>query len=366
MLIKIIFLILFFLLIFEFILFPLIILLLDFLIKGKNYLKNNYEPDISVIVVTRNSSEYIKKRIENIKNSGYPNKKLEIILLIDKSTDETAKVVENIEEIKYFFSDKRLGKPALINKGVELSSKPIVVFTDDNVIFENQALNNLVKPFYYTDVFGATGSFTVKGKFFTEKIFQKLENMIKKLEGKFGLVIGGYGPIYAIRKQYFEKLPEDRLIMEDFINSINILKKGGKFVFVKHAKAYEEYNISNENDLLRKKRIGIGDSNALPFIWNLMKKRKNLLLYFFLFSHKLLRWFTAPILILLMLFNILIPYNGMDFYNIMFLIQFLIYLIAIILYLLKSKYGNFILGYFFLFWGFIVSKEEKRKPFWNI
>ena len=366
MLIKIIFFVLLGTLLYEFLLFPLILFLLGILKKKWDFSGINYEPSASIIIITRNSEKFIEKRIQNIIEQDYPKDKLEIIVIADKSNDGTGDILRTLKGIEYFVSPERRGKIPLLNKAIEISTNDIIILSDDNVSFEKNAVHELLKGFYYNDVHGVSGVFSVKSKIISEIFYQWFENSIKKAEGKYGVVIGAYGPIYAIRKKYFEKVPENKLLMEDFIITLNTLKKKGKFILAERALCYEEYNINPRNDLLRKKRIGVGNANSLSFIFDLMKRRKNLLLWFLIFSHKLLRWFTAPLLVLVLLFNMLIPYNGLDFYGIFFLAQVAIYLTGIILFLLKSKYANFILGYFFLFWGFLVSKEEKSKTFWDV
>ncbi len=365
MVIKILFFVFVFLIVYHYILFPIIVFLLNFLKRDRKDSDLKYTPKITVLLITKNSSGYIKERTANILRSDYPEKLIEIIVLVDKGLDNTEQIVKEIQGIRYFISENKVGKAALINKGIEMASNDIIGFTDDNTEFNKETISELVKPFYYQDVAGVCGKLKIKGASFTEKLYWNIETFYKSVQGKFGLVIGANGGNYAIRKKCLEKLPEDKLIMDDFINTLNVLKTKDKFVFAGKSIAYENYDKAVVNDLSRKKRIGIGDGNALFYIKELFKKRKNLLLYFFTFSQKILRWFMAPVQILFLISNMLLPIKGFDFFNIIFLIQFIFYLTGIALYKLKKSSAVIFLGNFALFYGIISPKKEKEIPYWE-
>ncbi len=328
--------------------------------------EKDYTPaSASVIVVTRNSADRISERVKNILERKYPGIELEVIVLADKSDDETARVVSALPGIVAYCSETRKGKAPLINIGAELAKGDILVFTDDNSAFEPGAIAELLKPFYYAGTGGACGRLILKGGNPAEKIFQNMENFFKSVEGKYGAVAGAYGSIFAIRKSKFVRLPEDRMIMDDFYTTLNVISAGDKFVFCKKAACTEAYNRTGKADLQRKKRIGTGNSNALPLIEATISTSRNLLFPFFIFSHKLLRWFTAPIMFLFFITNMMLPLENSAALFLLFAVQLIIYISSAVVAAAGMKIPNPPAAWLCLFMGFIEGKDIRSRPYWD-
>ena len=99
----------------------------------KNY---DYKPFVSILIPAHNEAKVIDKTIENISKLDYP--KFEIIVIDDRSTDDTAQVLENIcsqfENVKYFSRTKEAfaGKSAVLNDAMKIArGEAILVFDAD-------------------------------------------------------------------------------------------------------------------------------------------------------------------------------------------------------------------------------------------
>lgn len=99
----------------------------------KNYA---YQPFVSILIPAHNEAVVIDKTIENIMKINYP--KYEIIVIDDRSTDNTAQVLESIcsqyTNVKYFSrtQDAFPGKSAVLNDALKIArGEAILVFDAD-------------------------------------------------------------------------------------------------------------------------------------------------------------------------------------------------------------------------------------------
>lgn len=112
----------------------------------KNSPKN---PDFSLILPCYNESKHITSNVAEIinvlENSNY---KFEIILIDDKSLDNTIdfikKLAKKFNQIKYFFHQKNLGRGATVMDGIRRAKGDIVGFIDIDLEVAPQYIPYLV------------------------------------------------------------------------------------------------------------------------------------------------------------------------------------------------------------------------------
>lgn len=102
---------------------------------------------VSVITPVYNVEKYIKKTIESILAQSYD--KIEIILVDDCSTDNSAKIIhdmkENHPEIVYHLQEKNMGAGAARNKALELAKGQYVAFLDSDDLWKKQKIEKQIK-----------------------------------------------------------------------------------------------------------------------------------------------------------------------------------------------------------------------------
>jgi glycosyltransferase involved in cell wall biosynthesis len=91
-------------------------------------------PKISIIIPTRNRARYLKRGLDKILESDYPN--LEIIVMDGNSTDDTVQILKTYgDRITKWVSERDGGEYAALNKGIMWSTGDYIMhFTDDDVI----------------------------------------------------------------------------------------------------------------------------------------------------------------------------------------------------------------------------------------
>ena len=91
------------------------------------------KPDVSVIIPTYNQELYIARCLRSIIGQSFDEKKYEIILINDMSTDKTKKILNIFKEkIKIINNKKRFGLPKSINIGIKKSTGKYVVRLDSD------------------------------------------------------------------------------------------------------------------------------------------------------------------------------------------------------------------------------------------
>ncbi|MCJ7802193.1 MAG: glycosyltransferase [Candidatus Marinimicrobia bacterium] len=104
-------------------------------------------PTISVVVACFNVEHVIELCIKALLKQDYPKDKLSIIIVDDKSTDDTSKIIqifhenEQIKIVKHF---KNRGLAAARNSGIKASKSQIVGFIDSDMVVKNNWVNAMV------------------------------------------------------------------------------------------------------------------------------------------------------------------------------------------------------------------------------
>jgi len=137
-------------------------------------------PFISVIIPARNEEHTIRNCVESVYKNIYPKNQFEIIVVNDRSEDNTADILEeckkevsNLKIVSITESTKNhnlKGKPGALQKGAEAASGEIFLFTDADCIVGNNWLNKIVAAFSDKNV-GIVPSFTtIKAHNFFERL----------------------------------------------------------------------------------------------------------------------------------------------------------------------------------------------------
>nr|MBP7931098.1 glycosyltransferase [Chitinophagaceae bacterium] len=102
---------------------------------------------VSIIIPARNEEQNIGRCLDSILEQTLPNSQVEIIVVDDGSSDNTASIVrtyfkKNVRLLQ--LSDEVGGKKAALTKGIEIASHPLIVTTDADCIYPNNWLNTLL------------------------------------------------------------------------------------------------------------------------------------------------------------------------------------------------------------------------------
>lgn len=265
---------------------------------------------VSILIAAYNEEKVIREKLESIFNSDYPKDKIEVIVGSDASTDKTNEIIRSFPGVKLIEFTGRSGKVKIINHLVTLCRHDILILTDANVMFDKNTIQELTK--HFSDPRIALVDSNMQninqqgGISAAESTYIRGEVGIKNNEGKvFGMMMGPFGGCYAVRKSFYEPVPENFLV-DDFYVNMKVLEKGGKAISEINAKVYEEVPTDWKVEFKRKIRIATGSFQNLWTFYHLLF-RFNALSFCFL-SHKVLRWKGPFFMIGLYLSSLLIAW----------------------------------------------------------
>ncbi|MBA7628651.1 hypothetical protein ES703_36146 [subsurface metagenome] len=300
-------------------------------------------PFVSIIMAVHNEEEVISAKLKSIFNTHYPEKKLELIVGSDGSSDKTDEILNiysnDYESFRFHAFSERRGKPAVINELRDKAMGDVLIMTDAQVLFTPDTIFELVKHFKNEQI-GLVGANILNtrldksGISYQEWSFMSREIKLKYYEGKlWGTMIGAYGACFAIKNDYFTTVPEGYSV-DDFYLTMKVLERKKKCILEMKAIGYENVPNRLSEEFRRKIRIAAGNfQNLRTFIKLLWPPYTGLAFSFF--SHKVLRWLGPFFLLLLIISNIILAISN-PLYRIMLLIQGLFIISPIIDFLLRK------------------------------
>lgn len=279
--------------------------------KKRAYSVDSSLPMVSILIPAFNEESVIEDTILNKLNSRYPNDKLEVIVVSDESEDNTDAIVERLSidsavPIKLIRQTPRQGKTSGLNKAIDHCNGSIIVFSDANSIYDENAIHRLVEKFNDPAVGYVTGLMMYKtskdGTSLGCSAYMRYENFLRKYESIISSVVGVDGGIDAIRRDLFTRLNPDQL--PDFVQPLSVVKQGYKVAFAQDAILIEEALDDPAKEYRMRVRVSL---RAFWGLWD-MKSLFNPFRYGFfsvqLFSHKLLRYLAFIPQLLLFLSNV--------------------------------------------------------------
>lgn len=304
-----------------YVLFP---LLLARLARGKVQNPTVYAPDspdlpnVDILLAVFNEEQVIEEKIRSTFATTYPLNKLAFYIGSDNSTDQTNTLVAQLAtqhpQLQFRAFGQRTGKPGVIESLAQEATAPVLVLTDANVFFAPDTLYHLVKHFR-NDAIGQVGGNILnpehrsEGISGQEKAYLERENLIKYQEGVvWGTMIGAFGGCFAVRRACYHPAPAAFLV-DDFFISMAVLQDGYQAINELEAVCYEDVSDRLPEEFRRKARISAGNFQNLSAFRRMLWPPWQGVSFAF-WSHKVLRWLTPLLLLLMLLANAVLVAGG--------------------------------------------------------
>lgn len=350
--------------------------------KNSSISQQQYYPSVSFIVAAYNEEDCIERKILNSLEQNFPADKIEFIFITDGSTDSTTGIIEKYPAIHLLHSHERKGKSAALNRAVSNAKNEILIFSDANTILNKEACVQIAKHYIDKKVGGVAGEKKVispenenENAASSEGFYWKYESFLKKLDSDFYSVVGAAGELFSVRKELYQPVSPD-VILDDFVISMKIAQQGYRIVYEPNAFAMELPSFSIDDEKKRKVRIAAGGFQAIAMLPQALFFWKHFKLSFLYISHRVLRWTLTPLCLVLALLSnfILAVYSDIFFFKLMFILQALFYVSAVLYYFfpfLGRKFSVLKLPYYFsfmnisVFQGFLKFIQKKQSSAWE-
>jgi len=309
--------------------YPFVLYCLGFLRRRQIRLDAAYCPRVVFIISAHNEERIIREKIENSLALDYPKDRLRIVVASDGSVDATNDIVREYENrgvtLKAF--DRREGKSATLNRTVLGLEGDILVFSDANAFYREDAIRKLVRNMADEDIGCVVGklvylsnhSYVGKG----ESLYWRYESLLNGLESRLHSVLVGTGTIFAVRRELFRPLIRD--VANDFQLPAEVAARGYGVVYEREAIAYERSTFFFREEFSRKRRIIV---RGLTGFRALRGSFGGGFRIFQFVSRKLIRWWIGPLLPGLYAANLMLLSHPVCV--VLFVLQNLFYVLAIV------------------------------------
>jgi cellulose synthase/poly-beta-1,6-N-acetylglucosamine synthase-like glycosyltransferase len=308
--------------------------------RHKRLYEESEPPPVTLLISAFNEEDCIADKLDNSLLLDYPKELLEIIVISDASDDRTDDIVRGYADrgIKLLRMEDRGGKTLGLNAGVEKAQGAVIVFSDANAMYLEDAVRSLVAPYADETIGAVIGESTYiepdddSGR--SESLYWRYETAIKRYESEVGSVVGGDGAIYSVRKELFRPMSADAL--SDFVNPLQVVEQGRRCVYEPRAISVEEVAGSFEKEFKRKVRIV---NRAWRAVWRLrgmLNPIRHGAFSLRLWSHKVLRWLVPFMLVGAFVLNLALV-NQSPIYKATLLLQIIFYALAVVGFLNRGR-----------------------------
>lgn len=275
-------------------------------VKPVKLVDGSFTPSLTLIVAAYNEASVIEEKIQNTLQLIYPKDKLHIIFVTDGSTDNTASIITNYQQIQLLHKDGRSGKINAVHRAMGEVNTEIVVFTDANTFLNENALLRIAKHYINPKVGAVSGEKRVAIEANAdatagEGFYWKYESALKKWDAELYSVVGAAGELFSVRTDLYVAVEPDTLL-DDFMISMKIAMKGYKIAYDADAYATESSSENLKEEYKRKVRIASGGIQSIIRTSKLFNPFFRPLLGFQYVSHRVLRWTITPFLMILVVF----------------------------------------------------------------
>lgn len=268
-----------------------------------NINKKEITPFVSIIISAYNEEKDIAAKIENTLALDYPEDKFEILIGSDGSKDNTANIVKSLnnQKLKFYDFQENRGKTSVQNDLVADSKGDILVFMDAASFLTEGSLRKMVRNFADNRVGCVAGQlrFVDTDRNLTTQsqgLYWQYELAIRKLESRLGSLIGVDGPLYAVKKKYY--VPLEAKIISDLMTPLLILHQGKKVILEQEAFVEEKPTQKSKDEFSTRRRIILRGMVGIFSHKNILNPLKRPLISLQIFTHKILRWFVGPLILL--------------------------------------------------------------------
>lgn len=289
-------------------------------------------PEVTLMVCAYNEEDIIAEKMDNTRRLDYPSDRLHLVWVTDGSNDNTNVLLSAYPEVKVIYFPERRGKAAALKHGIKEIDTEIVMMTDANTMLNPEAVREVARLMQDPKVGCVSGEKKVMARSDSDEaaqgegLYWKYESTLKRLDSELYSAMGAAGELCVIRRQLMTDIPNDTLL-DDFIISMEIVKKGYKIAYTSNAYAMEYGSADLHEESKRKRRIAAGGLQSCWRLRSLMNPLRHPVVAFQFVSHRVLRWTITPVcLFALVPLNTLLVLSGEGIvYTIIWILQILFY-----------------------------------------
>jgi cellulose synthase/poly-beta-1,6-N-acetylglucosamine synthase-like glycosyltransferase len=253
-------------------------------------------PSASLLFCAYNEETSLPAKIDNLRRLKARHPDLEILVFDDGSADGTGDLLAAASDLLTLVRGPgRNGKAHGMKRLAAQASGDVLIFTDANVLLDDDAIDRL-RPYYADpEVGGVLGSLRYGGTEGSASaqvggLYWRLEESLKDLESRSGNVMGADGSIFSIRRALYPDFPDS--VLDDLTVSMSIVFAGKRLIKAKDVVAREMMVARREDEYRRKVRIAARSWHTHRHLRPRLVRMSGLDRFKYV-SRKIVRWFGA-------------------------------------------------------------------------
>jgi len=278
-------------------------------LKRNSVQKGKYVPQAALLIPVYNGEKVIKEKLENCLKLDYPQDRLQVIVISDSSTDKTEEIVQSFKNkgVNLLRLGKRGGKTKALNLALRDVESELIFFTDASTFLKKDSLTKIAENFADNSIGCVSGEdlsiSDLKDEAESgEALYVNLEMKLRRLESAIGNLSGVSGCLYAIKKELLAEIPDD--LIDDFYLPLQVIKQGKRVISEPEGIAFVKRVAGFKEEFRRRRRTTLGALEVFFCELGLLNPFRYGFFSLELLSHKLLRWLTPFIFLLIFLINL--------------------------------------------------------------
>jgi cellulose synthase/poly-beta-1,6-N-acetylglucosamine synthase-like glycosyltransferase len=267
-------------------------------------------PRVTLVFCAHNEAAVLPEKIANCQALDYPAELLEFCVGSDGSTDGTNALLQAWAQdprVRLRLNPERQGKTALLNRIVPSVKGDVVLFSDASTLFAPDVVR--CHAAHYADPaigcvggdldFVNTAHAPVSG---AHGAYWRYERHLRQCESSLGILAYVAGAHYSMRRELWRTVAPH--FADDCNSPLNVIEQGYRVVYDPQATAREVAAESSQGLMRRRVRMVTRDLVATLARPALLTPLRYPGVAWSLWSHKVLRWFGAPLLVAVFVLNL--------------------------------------------------------------
>ena len=251
-------------------------------------------PSASLLFCAYNEAAAMPEKLANLAmlKRRYPD--LEILAFDDGSSDATAALIEAQGDLVTLLRGPgRSGKAHGMKRLAARARGDVLIFTDANVLLDEDAVANLLARYADPDIGGVLGSlhYVGEGESATASVgslYWRIEERLKDEESRTGNVLCADGSIFSIRRELYPDFPDS--VLDDLTVSMAVVFAGRRLVKAKDVIARERLVAVRGDEYRRKVRIAARAWHTHSHLRPQLRRMRGIDRFKYA-SRKIVRWF---------------------------------------------------------------------------
>lgn len=215
-------------------------------------------PKIAMMVPCYNEEDYVRLKVDNLRELDYDRDKLEIYFIDGLSTDNTRKVITDlISDMPecHLIESEHKGKISQINYGLAKigNDAEIIVSTDMDAILSNDVLIKFASEFNSDENIAVVGAnISPQEAISVEKNYWQDHNLLRIIESNVYASSIVVAPCYAYKASLIDQFPRD-CIADDIYVAFKANTEGYRTKYIESITGYEIRNPNTSSDFFKHK-----------------------------------------------------------------------------------------------------------------